>query len=140
MLLKTVKIENFRCFRDIEVALDETTVIIGENNSGKTSFLEAIRLALSRNISRKGAGLEEYDYHLGSETAQPGQADELKITLDFVAEADMPDDLVQALGDVLVFDDDGQIRHVIIQIKSSYDSTMKDFMQVPQNTPPCGRG
>ncbi|MCI0627229.1 MAG: DUF2813 domain-containing protein [Acidobacteria bacterium] len=127
MLLSKVRIKNFRCFRDVEVELDKTTVLIGENNSGKTSFLDAIKTCLSRNISRRGAALDDYDYYLGSETAQPDQADELSITLDFVEEDQEPADLVQALNDVLVFDTKN-VRHVILRLNSKFDSASKDFV------------
>lgn len=44
--LLEVHIENFRCLKRICVHLDDLTVLVGQNNSGKTSFLEALALAL----------------------------------------------------------------------------------------------
>lgn len=41
-----VRVLNFRCLREIEIPLGPTTVLIGENNSGKTSFLEALHAAI----------------------------------------------------------------------------------------------
>ena len=49
MRLSKVRVRNFRCIKDISVDLEDTTVLIGENNSGKTAFLEAIRICLSRS-------------------------------------------------------------------------------------------
>ncbi len=47
MRLSKLKIENFRGIECTEVELDrDATVLIGENNSGKTSVLEALRLGL----------------------------------------------------------------------------------------------
>ncbi len=40
--LTEVRIKNFRSLRDVFIDLDWLTVLIGENNSGKTSFLDAL--------------------------------------------------------------------------------------------------
>lgn len=39
MLLRNVKIENFRGITSLDLDLDARTVLIGENNCGKTSIL-----------------------------------------------------------------------------------------------------
>ena len=46
ILIDTVRIANFRSLRNIEVSLTPVTVLVGMNNSGKTSFLKALNLAL----------------------------------------------------------------------------------------------
>ena len=46
ILVDTVRISNFRSLRNVEVALAPVTVLVGMNNSGKTSFLKALHLAL----------------------------------------------------------------------------------------------
>jgi len=44
-MLKTLRIENFRCFPAFELQkLGQLNLLVGENNSGKTSILEAIQL------------------------------------------------------------------------------------------------
>jgi predicted ATP-dependent endonuclease of OLD family len=46
--LKTIKIKNFRLLHDISLQLeDETTVVVGRNNCGKTSLSDVIRKFLS---------------------------------------------------------------------------------------------
>ena len=53
-IVKRVSLKNFRCHSEFDLNCDEpTTLIIGENGSGKTSILEAIYLAL-RGKSFKG--------------------------------------------------------------------------------------
>jgi AAA15 family ATPase/GTPase len=48
-MLKSLKIKNFRGFESIELKqLGQVNLLVGENNSGKTSILEAIQLLLSR--------------------------------------------------------------------------------------------
>ncbi len=44
-MLRSLKIENFRCFQNFELQqLGRINLIVGKNNSGKTSILEAIQL------------------------------------------------------------------------------------------------
>lgn len=44
MKLKKVRIENFRCYKDITVDFDALTTIIGKNDIGKSSILEALEV------------------------------------------------------------------------------------------------
>lgn len=46
VLIKKVRILNFRGLKNIEIELAKTTVLTGMNNSGKTSFLKALQIAL----------------------------------------------------------------------------------------------
>lgn len=46
ILIKTVRIAGFRGLKNIEVKLEQTTILTGMNNNGKTSFLKALQLAL----------------------------------------------------------------------------------------------
>jgi putative ATP-dependent endonuclease of OLD family len=61
MKLNRAKIKNFRLLRDVELFLEEqTTVIVGRNNSGKTSFSEIIR----RFTSDKNATFQIQDFSI----------------------------------------------------------------------------
>ena len=46
ILIKTVRIAGFRGLKNIEVELERTTILTGMNNTGKTSLLKALQLAL----------------------------------------------------------------------------------------------
>lgn len=50
ILVKTVRIAGFRGLKNIEVELEQTTILTGMNNSGKTSFLKALQLALGNRL------------------------------------------------------------------------------------------
>lgn len=50
MYINKVVIENFRNFKSFEIELKAFTIIIGENNIGKSNLLEAISLVLSNDI------------------------------------------------------------------------------------------
>ena len=48
-MFKSIKIENFRCFQSFELQqLGRVNLLVGKNNSGKTSILEAIQILCSR--------------------------------------------------------------------------------------------
>ena len=53
MLLTRICIKHFRGIEELTIPLEQCTVLIGENNTGKTSVLEAVHTCLSRNLSRK---------------------------------------------------------------------------------------
>ncbi|MGH9490147.1 MAG: ATP-dependent nuclease [Terriglobales bacterium] len=53
-MLTKLRLVNFRCFRDHTVPLLPTTVIVGKNNAGKSSVIEALRL-VAAVTNRKGA-------------------------------------------------------------------------------------
>ena len=61
ILIDTVRIAGFRGISDLEISLSRVTVLIGTNNSGKTSLLKALQLALG-DYSRQ---LSEEDFHIG---------------------------------------------------------------------------
>ena len=45
--LQSIRIKGFRGFKNIEVDFENATVLVGTNNSGKTSILKALQLALT---------------------------------------------------------------------------------------------
>ncbi len=44
-MITSMHIENFKCFKDFDIELGKFNVLVGPNDSGKTAFLQAIRLA-----------------------------------------------------------------------------------------------
>lgn len=45
--LQSLRIKGFRGFKNIEIDFENTTVVVGTNNSGKTTILKALQLALT---------------------------------------------------------------------------------------------
>lgn len=122
MRLKQVRVRNFRGIKDMTVDLDETTVLIGENNTGKTAFLEAVRLCLQRLSGRGRGPFAEYDYHLASNASTPTGAEPIKINLVFgeSASAKWDDQIDVDLGDVIAID--GDIKRIELAVTSSWDA------------------
>lgn len=127
--LKEVRIRNFRGIEDLELDLDETTVLIGENNSGKTAVLKAIELCLSRPRGLDRRLFDEYDYRLANETASPEDAAPIDIRLRFQeSETDgVPREIQEGLAEVLVVGDGGR-RQLTLQVTSGYDRDRLDFV------------
>jgi putative ATP-dependent endonuclease of OLD family len=128
MILKTFEIENFRGIAKLTLELDRTTVLIGENNSGKTSVLEALHTCMNRGLSRRAAPFSEYDFHLATEDAEPADAPPIVLTLTFEeSKADeWPDELVQAFPHALqTLDDDRQ--RLSFRVAAKYDKATRDL-------------
>jgi len=49
ILIDKVRVKNFRSLKDVEINLHQTTILVGGNNSGKTTFLQALNIALGVN-------------------------------------------------------------------------------------------
>ena len=63
-MLKKLKLKNFRCFEDYEIEFDKFNVIVGKNNTGKSTLIDALKLVsnVRRYASyRKNLELEPRD-------------------------------------------------------------------------------
>ena len=67
MKLKALKIENFRSIQALEIDLPQVCAIVGPNNSGKSSILEAIRRVLAPEWGPRAAHFSENDVYLREE-------------------------------------------------------------------------
>lgn len=66
MYISSLWIRNYQCFEDTRVEFDPgVSVIIGENNSGKSALLNALRLIFEGGGARS---LERYDFYQGITT------------------------------------------------------------------------
>ena len=129
MFLEQIDIANFRGIQHLSLKLDKTTVLIGENNTGKSTVLDALQTCLSRSLTRRGGIFSEYDYHLPEKDSQPIDSDAIEITLRFVEQSDgeWPDEVVQILGDAVQIDEDDR-QSVILRVQSKYDDSTEDFV------------
>ena len=129
-----MRIKNFRCLKDVVVPLDKTTILIGENNAGKTTFLDAIRLGL-KQYRVKSSPFDEYDYFLNDVNMTPKESG--GIIIDFVFGEQSPnewsDNIKQILGEIAQptpFDEDmdESIYKIWLRVKSCYDEVQKDYI------------
>lgn len=128
MILQKFSIENFRGITKLEIELDRTTVLIGENNTGKSSVLEALHTCMNRGLSRRATPFSEYDFHLAKADADPADAPPLALTLTFEESKkdEWADEIAQAFPNVMqTLDDDRQ--RLTFRVSAQYDKTTRDF-------------
>ena len=62
MLIYKVHIKGFRNYKDVEISLNNSSLIIGSNNVGKTNFIYALRLLFDRSLSENDLDLLDSDF------------------------------------------------------------------------------
>jgi putative ATP-dependent endonuclease of OLD family len=81
MKLSRILIENFRGIKNLDLVLGDTTVLIGENNSGKTAVMDALRLCLRELGPRRRVVFDPYDFYLKDANTEPEAAGAIRIEL-----------------------------------------------------------
>ena len=130
MKLREVKIENFRGFENITIPINDTTILIGQNNCGKTAFLDALRLSLRRYNLGKSEIFEEYDYHMSNSCSSPQECPGITIELWFREDHldEWPKPLTIALESIIQYSPSG-LKSIGIRLQSKYDNATKNFEQ-----------
>ena len=128
MIVDEIEINNFRGIRNLSLKLDETTVLIGENNTGKSTILAALESCLSRSLTRRSGAFSEYDYYLPEKDSQPMDSEGIEITIRFLeqAENEWPDEVLQTLAEAVQAGDDGK-QSIVFRVQSRYDEVLDDF-------------
>ncbi|HVB55874.1 MAG TPA: ATP-dependent endonuclease [Candidatus Acidoferrales bacterium] len=74
MRISRVVIRNFRSFEHLDIRISSnTTCVIGENNTGKSNLLHAIRLCIDAGLSSSYRSLMQSDIHSTIDIAHPNQ-------------------------------------------------------------------
>lgn len=132
MKLRKVHIQNFRGIKDLAIDLDDTTVLIGENNVGKTAVLDVLRLCLRDLGPRRRLVFEAFDFHLKDAKAEPAKADPIQVTLTFSEDftGEWGDKVIGELArlKVLQVGDDDR-RHILLRVTCHYNEERRDFVQ-----------
>jgi putative ATP-dependent endonuclease of OLD family len=71
MQICRLKIKNFRGIKDAAILLPKHSVMLGDNNTGKTTILEAIDLVLGPDRSGRVPCVDEHDFYQGRYTSKP---------------------------------------------------------------------
>ena len=130
MKLRKVIIKNFRCLVDISVPIRDTTVIIGENNSGKTALLDALGIVLRRSIIGKGTPFNEYDYYMAEDCDTPQKSGGILIELWFHEDNtdEWSDSLTLDLNNVIQTDPILDLDYIGLRLESKYDESIKELI------------
>lgn len=79
MRVARIKIANFRGIASGELCLAPNVVLVGDNNSGKSTLLEAIDLVLGPERLARPAPIDEHDFYGGRYLESNGQCTEITI-------------------------------------------------------------
>jgi putative ATP-dependent endonuclease of OLD family len=130
MKLREIIVKNFRCLADVAIPIEDTTVLVGTNNSGKTALLDALRIALPQRAAGRENPFEEYDYLMVKAEDSPQSSGGIVIELWF--REDVPnewsDSLVQALSDVIQTDPIIDLDSIGLRLSSQYDTLAKEMV------------
>ncbi len=75
MQISRLKIKNFRGIQTASVILSKHSVLIGDNNTGKTTILEAIDLVLGPDRLNRVPPIDEHDFYQGKYLADASAED-----------------------------------------------------------------
>lgn len=130
MKLREIIIKNFRCLVDVTIPIGDTTVLVGENNSGKTALLDALKIALPRSQQGRGKPFDEYDYYMSKVTDSPQSCEGIVIELWF--HEDKTDEwsksLIQSLSDIIQTDPWKDIDYIGVRLSSKYDTNTSEIV------------
>lgn len=100
MRISRIYIRNFRNFKELDVALDANTVIVGENRVGKSNLIFALRLLLDPTLPDSARQLRQEDFWDGLPRPLK-KTDQIEISIEFAGFENTPN-LLASLGDHLV--------------------------------------
>lgn len=129
MRLSKITIDNFRGIKHVDVELDrDMTVLVGENNAGKTSVLEALRLCLDVVKSDKTCNFSEYDFYRDAARTDLGACEPIETTLSFLESEEhlWPEHITQALNEVIVGSDYSVIK---FRVTAQFDADVGQPVQ-----------
>ena len=121
MRLTKLNIEHFRGITSMEIAFErDVTVLIGENNSGKTSVLEAIRFGLDSIKSNKNCVFSEFDFQRSSAESILTDCSDIVFTFSFeeTEESKWSADILRILDTVIVGEEFSAIK---LRLKGWFD-------------------
>lgn len=106
MRINRLKIKNFRNLADIDLVLPQNAVIVGENRTGKSNILHALRLVLDPGMPRTDRQLTRDDFWDGLSGGNADfdpfiQRSEITISID-IADFENDEQIVTALSDALI--------------------------------------
>jgi len=108
--IKRIRIRNFRSIKDLDLEFGPTTVLIGQNNTGKTAIVDAVRNVLTRRWGQRGTGFTENDVYRPDEQGDAKTLPPVTIEIAFEEPSvgSWDPDMVAALEDIIALAPDGR--------------------------------
>jgi len=141
MRISRLKINNFRGIKEGELLLTPNTVLVGDNNIGKSSILEAVDLVLGPDRLSRPSAINEHDFYAGEYLNSENQTVEINIE---VVVVDLTEEQQRYFRNHLEWwhngtnslldgppaektDDDEVVPALRVSFKGSYDADEDDF-------------
>lgn len=86
MILGKLKVQGFRSLENIEINFEQITMLIGGNDSGKSSVLDVLELVLEKGSP------DPDDFFISSEKHTP--CEKIEVVLEFELSGEIPEDLI----------------------------------------------
>jgi len=114
----------------VELPVDDTTILIGENNAGKTALLDALRKALAATAGARREPFDQYDYHMAGTADTPEKSAGIAIELVFREDTngEWPVNLIQALNEIIQTDPHNGINSIHLRLSSAQDPASKSMV------------
>lgn len=142
MKIVQINIKNFRGIKEGEILLPDHGVLVGDNNVGKSTVLEAIDLVLSPDRLRRRPVVDEHDFFAGDYLDKDGEP--VKIKVDVIV-ADLNSEQKRHFQEQLKFwdstnrrllnapppestDNDGTLPAIHVVFEGEYDNEEDDFI------------
>jgi len=138
MIIKHVRVKNYRLLKDVSLSFDQrSTLIVGRNNTGKTSLTEIFRSFLSGNASSfryedfSLSALKEFQTSLTSFDEKKDEDEVRKlipsIELELLLNYENNKDSYGGLGDFILDLDEGQFETKVLLKFQLADGKIKPF-------------
>ena len=120
MFLSRLRVANFRGLQHLELKLDSTTVLIGENNSGKTSLLAALDRLLGIDAEGDAFGFQPADFHVAGERHTDASTPPIELEVELCERSlgEWSGDGEQRLAGAMRSGPDG-IRQIVLRVVAS---------------------
>lgn len=130
LIVEQVRIRNFRSLKEVNVKLEPLTLLVGTNNSGKTSFLKALELVFG--IDHKQIRKEDFytDASTQLNSAQESNIDVLLIPVNQEGERvrTFNEAWSNYWGEALIRTDDNDFEHIPIRTIIGFNTSKRDFI------------
>ncbi|MBN2090656.1 AAA family ATPase [candidate division KSB1 bacterium] len=115
---------------NITIPIQDTTVLVGENNSGKTAFLDALKIVLPRNHYGRETPFDEYDYYMSKIGDSPQSSEGIVIEIWFREDEpnEWPGSLIQSLSDIIQTDPLKDLNSIGLRLSSKFDTFTKEVI------------
>jgi putative ATP-dependent endonuclease of OLD family len=121
MYLRSIEVENYRAIRKGSVSLEKTTVLIGENDCGRSSIIEALMLLLGDPADNFESRLKPLHFHRSAQ----GSIGPLRIRMHLAEQSPgqwTPPDSIRRLSGSA-----GQVRQFDFEFRSTMDLNSQEI-------------